>query len=254
MSKKISYILIPVIIILLVILMIDNKKLQRKVITVDTTYSFLYTKNQKIEIPIYINDVNYPIDDINSYQSIKLYSLDREDQMNLELYEVTYSHAENYLNEIYNKYILKFKMPNLNENIAFINASLNITFIDNTKLDIKVGDIYLNYIDEQITLDWQAIDVKKNSTNDLNISTIIINLNKSYDIESIGYNYLNELDFEIKNELLTIKISNSKYFLNNIPLIIRTEQESIILENHYFVIEYDLLSKSKGIINIYEFN
>lgn len=254
MSKKISFIIIPILIILLVILMIDNKKINRKVITVDTVYSFLYSKNQQIEIPIYINDVNYPIDDVNSYQSIKIYSNDSEDQMSLEILEVTYSHSENYLNEIYNKYILKFKMPNLNENISIINTNLNITFIDNTKLDLKIGDIYLNYVDEENSLNWEAIDVKKNSTNDLNISNIIINLSQNYNIKSVGYNYLNELEFEIKNEVLTINIKDSKYFLNSLPLIIKTDNESITLENHYFVIEYDLLSKAKGIINIYEFN
>lgn len=257
MKKYIPYVIIIFLSSLLLVVLAVNsaKKKDIKIITINSLNTYLYTKNQKIEIPLFINDEKFPIDNINSYNSVKVTDYSEDKIMQLELVEVTKSHEESLYNESFIKYYLKFKMPNLDNNFKIDNAYLKLDFINGLKLELNVGEFHLIYLPNMNELPWSNIDSSKLKYNDFKISKIIIDL--EYDIgeiKSIKIDNNDYLQFELLNNKLIIDITNYNLVVTYLPLVIDTYDISYYLPNNHYAIEYNLLEIAERLVNIYVFD
>ncbi|WP_162140265.1 hypothetical protein [Haploplasma axanthum] len=243
--------------ILLIVLIVTNKKsIDKKFITVDTLYSFLYNENQKIEIEIYINDDEFPLLEKNIYNDFKLHDEKYKKNLSLELVDVTYSHSEMLNNEYFHKYIFKFKMPNLTSDYSIEEAILDISFMNNNKISLKIGDLSLMYIESESEIKWISIDSKKNDPSDLQISQIRIELEQIItNIDTISIYPESNLKYSYIGNTLIIDLLKYDLVCNYIPIIIKTKDKQIYtISNHRFLIEYNILENAGKRLNIYDFN
>ena len=70
-----------------------------KILTIDTTYTYLAEENQKMEVSLYINHKHHPLNDKHSYQFLYLSDQDETKKLEVELLDIKKNHYENYLNE-----------------------------------------------------------------------------------------------------------------------------------------------------------
>lgn len=257
MKKILPYLTIPIILGLLILIITDNREKKiSKIITVNTNYHYLYQQNETIDISFYTNELDIPLNDINVYDNFYLKNNLETQILYLELKEVTYSHNEIYLEEEYANYILKFKMPNLENDFYINDAYLVFSFKNEQTYILKIGAFKLFYQDNLKLLSWNLIDSKKNQSENHSISQIIIGLDNNISSESLLINigFENNNSYELLNSLLTIFVPETEYFTNNFFILIETNYETFYLGNKSFTKEYNLLTKARGIINIYEFN
>lgn len=257
MKKYFPYLtIISLMIILLLILIFTNSKpVDRKIITIDSLNSFLYEDNQKIEIPIFINDEKFKIDDLNLYQSIKVTNQNESIVLPLELIEVTKAHVEELANDIYYKYYLKFKMPNLTNNFYIEQAFLKIELINNKTYQLSIGKFVLNYLSNPKPLKWISIDSSKEYYNDYQISKIFIELEQSLlEIDKVFIAFNEELDFSINKDILEIDLRYQNLVQTYFPLWLEIGNTIYYLNNYHYSIEYNLLEYCQRILHIYDFN
>lgn len=255
MKRIIPYILIPVLIILLIILLIDNKKaINPKAITINTNHNYLYNGSRSlIEVNIYINDTNSPIINADAVDNSLIRDLNHNKVLNLELVNITHSHNEIYLSENYIMYTFKFKIPNLNNNFEIDDAYIDLSLTNQETYTFKIGSINLTYLTNAKELNWKTIDSKKNNTNDISISSLVIETEDEIsNILSVSLNN-KEYNYSYINNILIINI-NSPYYIANIPVIIETTDETYYLNNHYYVTDYNLIERASSLLNIYELN
>ena len=255
MKKNLLIILLPILIIILIVLAIDNKKEQDKyLLTINTLNNYLFDKDQSININFYSSNLKFPFENNESYESFIIKDNNSDNKLKLDLNKVTYSHTEEYLGNKYDMYTLMFKIPNLENDINYDNASLLITFFDQKKLELEIGNFNLMYLDYKTSLDWKSIDSKKIDNNDLSISKIIIELNKEINISNIFIGSNMETDFTYNDNVLAINIKEKELYVYNLPVIIKSEEDKYYyLNNHKYVKDYNLLSKTKD-VNKYEFD
>lgn len=257
MKKSIFIIsgLVILIVGMLVLIFTDKIIENSRIITVDTLNSYLYNKDQKIEIAVFLNDKNFPIDNLNSYNEVYVSNIDESNKINLEIIEVTYAHDEVFVNEIFSKYYLKFKMPNLEKNYSIIEAFLNINFINNSDVSLKIGEFHLNYLDEYNLINWLSINSKKENVNDYYISQIIIEFDQKYlNINNVYIANDHQLEFTTENNKLIIEIEDLKLVQTYLPLWIETNTKTYYFNNYHYSLEYNLLENAERLINIYDFN
>lgn len=256
MKKIIPYLLIPLLLTLLILLIIDNKEeINPKVITIDTNHSYLYNKsNTTIDISLYINDIENPIIALDAIASSVIRDANNKKLINLDIKEVLYSHNEVYLKENYYMFILRYEIPNLNNNFYIDEAYLDLTLSNNTSYTFKIGSFNIIYLNSGLELNWLTIDSKKDNTNDLSINKIVIETESSIGEILEVYIESEPLNYSYINNTLIISLDNSDLYTNNIPVVITTSDKTYYLNNHQYVKDYDLIEKAKNSFNIYELN
>lgn len=255
MKKIAPFILIPTLIILLIIILIDNKEpINPKIVTINTNHSYLYNKNQTtIDLNIYINDNNHLLTEVETYESTIIKDSNSNKLIHLELISINYSHHETYLNEDFYSYVLKFEFPNLNNDFYIENAYLELSLYNNKTYIVKIGSFNLTYLDDAKPLNWLSIDSKKDETANLSINKIIIETD--IELPAIESVYISNelLQFSYINKTLIITF-NSIYYINNVPVIINTVNDTYYLNNHIYSTDYFLIEKALNNINLYELN
>lgn len=254
MKKAFPYIIIILSLFALFVLIFTNEeKKSTKIITIDTLHSYLYNNEQLIEIPIYTTNDKI-IKELDAYEQTYLYNNNNK-KLIIDLVDITFSHHEKFIDESYSKYILKFRMPNLTENFSIENAYLKIIFINNDEYSFKIGNIYLNYIDNNAFNGWQSIDSKRNndSLNSVQMDVIEIEFEEiPNNIKKIQIEPNNTLKYAFNNNKLSITVPNYNMLINNVPLWIELASgEYITFNNHYYIIDYDTLEKAGKLLNLY---
>lgn len=257
MKKYIIHIVIIILFIVAFILLLLNnkKKIIPKIITVNSVNSFLYNEEQMIELSLFINDVDFPMGDINTFKSFKVSNHDDSKSLKLDLKEITYSHNELLFNDNYYKYYLKFIFPNLENNFYIEEAYLSISLLNNEKFTFKIGEFNLIYVNDSTDMKWNYLEgiIDENIQYNLNSIRLDIELDKE-EIKRIYTKPNEELEYK-SNENMIIIYLNDKFKVNSyIPLIIETTTNTYVFNNFHYITEYDLLEKSRNILNIYEFN
>ena len=151
-------------------------------------------------------------------------------------------------------FILRYEIPNLNNNFYIDEAYLDLTLSNNTSYTFKIGSFNIIYLTNGTELNWQTIDSKKDNTTDLSISKIIVETES--DIGEILEVYIESepLNYSYINNTLIISLDNSDLYTNNIPVVITTSDKTYYLNNHQYVKDYDLIEKANNNFNIYELN
>lgn len=257
MKKYLPLALIPILLAMLVIIIIDNKKeIESKVLTINTNNSYLYSRDSTIDINIYLNNDKHVLTNIDSYDSVYIRNSDSSKVLGLNLIEILYSHNEEFLKENYNSYFLKFDLPNLTNNFYIEDAILDIILINNETYSFEIGLFSIYYVQNGYELDWLNIDSKKDSTSDLSINKIIIETKDELkDIEEVLINEFESLNFSYVNKTLIVTLnSNDNLFINNLPIVIKTSSKTFYLNNHTYTKEFNLIQRAANILNIYEIN
>lgn len=257
MKLKYLYVLIAVLLVVLFIVyfITTSKTIKKKFITINSHNTYLIDENQYIELYVYVNDGNFPIDDPNSFLSSKVLNNDSTKLLTLELVDVTFSHTEKYRNEIFYKYFLKFKMPDILNDFSIEDAILEITFIDNKVISLNIGEFHLIYYENTKDLDWSKLESKKNKINDVEINSIYIELNQDLkDIEYLKINTSENLRYEFHNNILIIYLNKKNIVQTYFPIIIKDSNQVYILSNIHHSQEFNLLENSERNINLYEFD
>ena len=257
MKKYLPLALIPILLAMLVIIIIDNKKeIESKVLTINTNNSYLYSRDSTIDINIYLNNDKHVLTNIDSYDSVYIRNSDSSKVLGLNLIEILYSHNEEFLKENYNSYFLKFDLPNLTNNFYIEDAILDIILINNETYSFEIGLFSIYYVQNGYELDWLNIDSKKDSTSDLSINKIIIETKDELkDIEEVLINEFESLNFSYVNKTLIVTLnSNDNLFINNLPVVIETSSKTFYLNNHTYTKEFNLIQRAANILNIYEIN
>lgn len=253
MRKIIPYFLIIITLVLMIVLLLDKKDTENIALTINTNYTYLYTNEEDlIKIKIYYNnDKNY-LTNINYIQAVKIKS--KDNFMYLDLVKINYLDIEYYQNKTYYLYEYHFKMPNLTDNLFFINSELEFILHNNDTYNLYIGNLNLLYLDNYSYLNWQSLEGKKDNDNDLYLSKIIVKIEENIAINKIYSFKYNELDFEIKNDLLTINLNLKDQHFNNIPIIIESNNNYYIIPNYQYTIEYNVLEKAGRLLNVKYFS
>lgn len=257
MKKIYPFIVIPVFIILITIIVIDRRKdINTKVITINTNYTNLYDNDSKIELSFYINNNKHPLINKESYEDIYIKDLFDTKTLSLNLLDITYSHSEVYLKETYYSYNLLFDSINLTNNFNIDESYLSLNLINGDNYLFKMGKFSLMYLDDATELPWSNLDSVKNNDTDISISNVEIDLYEQIDsIENIYINEFDSLTYNYFNNKISIELNNiNKYYTNNLPIIIKTTNQTYYINNHKYFIDLNLIEKSKDILNIYEVN
>jgi|SRR5690554_73190 len=255
MKKIIPYLIIPLLIVLLILLLIDNKKdVNPKAITINTDHNYLYNGNKTlVEINLYLNDSKSPLINKDAISDVVIRNLESNKVLDLELVSITSSHNETYLSENYVMYTYKFKMPNLSSNFEINNAYIDFILTNQNSYTFKIGSINLTYLINSKELNWKTIDSKKNNSNDLSISSLVIETEEEINnIELVSINN-KPYNYSYINKTLIINI-DTPYYISYIPVIIKTSDNIYYLNNHYYVTDYNLIERANNNLNIYELN
>lgn len=256
MKKHLPYLYLFLVLTAMFILINKDKYTETtKVITINTLHSYLYNNEQLIQIPIYVAGSNHTIYDLETYEQTYINN-DQDIKIFLDLEEITFSHNEVYLNDTYTKYIIKFKMPNLTEDLTIKNASLNIIWINNEQSSFKIGDLYLKYLNDKTNNSIISLDSKSN-IDSKSPQMDIIEVKLEHLINNDANIYISKdhlLDYHIEQEVLYITVPNLNLCANYLPLWIKYDDQILSINNYHYIIDYNLLEKAGKLINIYAFD
>lgn len=255
MKKWFFILIIPLLFIVLIILMIDNKKIeQSKIITISSLNSYIYDNDNLINIPFYVNNKDLNYENKNIYNSFYLKNENETIVIELELDSVTYSHAEKMDGIFYYKYHFKFLMPEVVDDIKISDAYLKFNLSNNHKLTLKIGSFNIKTKNTLEEITHVSNLYAKRYSDDYIITEIVLEeLEIKGEINNInlGDNILLEHNNDLNN--LVIK-PNQKLYINNVPIIIETSIKTFYINNFVFIEDYNLLSKNNTLLNVYEFN
>jgi len=236
----------------------NQEKIIPKVLTIDTTYTYLSGENQKMEVSLYINHKHHPINDQQAYQFIYLSDQEKTKRIEVELINIKKGHFETYLHETYQQITLYFKLPYISANLDMMDAYLNITLINQANYQFFLGDFfYSNIYSDGEFLDWTGLHGLKEENQFISrLKTIIIpftHLEK--EIENISLGTTDFTTFKIEEKTLHLTIEKRSQLLFNVPLIITYHDQSIqTISNFRYFIDYQTLKESGPMVNIYALN
>jgi hypothetical protein len=256
MKHLISYFTILLLAIFMVVIIRHQEpKVSLKLITVSKYYAYLYTTEQKISIPIYINSGNHPLSDQDSYQHTYLSNEEESKKLEVSLFALEKFGTETYLNDEYHIYHLIFTMPYLAHDYYIEDCYLNITLANDQGINVYIGKMSLLYLESDSSLfDWQSLSgIKKENSFLSRLSEIHVNFFESIEtIESIQLGMDLEVTFKEEQNKLIIYIPFESYLLDNVPIIItfsNTEKQGIM--NFKYIVDYHILKESGPLIHTY---
>jgi hypothetical protein len=259
MKHIIFYVFIAMLAVFMTYIILNNKPEQSpKLLTINTTYSYLYDENKQMEIPLFINHKDHPLNEEESYQA--LYLSDEFDQKRLEvsLSSIKKAHFESFLGETYQLVILVLDLPYIDGSFEIIDTYLHIGLVNQDSYEFLIGDIFINYqLSDYDALIWESLYGLKEENKFLSrLSEIHIpyqSLDKEISSISLGSNDM--LSYTISDNILKIHILHQDKLLYDVPVIITYNDQSIqTINNFRYIIDYQLLKESGPLVNIYALN
>ena len=256
MKHFISYFSIILLAIFMVLIIRHNEpKVSPKILTVSKYYSYLYSSDQKITIPIYLNVLDHPLSNLESYQNTFISNEEESKKLEISLATVEKKGTEAYLNDFDHIYHLHFSMPYLAGDYYIEDCYLNILLANDEEVKVYIGKMSLIYLDSDSNLfDWSSLSgIKKENSFLSRLSEIHVDYFESVlDIESILIGMDLEVSFKNEASKLIIYIPYQAYLLDNVPIIItfsNTEKQGIM--NFKYIVDYHILKESGPLIHAY---
>lgn len=229
-----------------------------KILTIDTTYTYLAEENQKMEVSLYINHKHHPLNDKQSYQFLYLSDQDETKKLEVELLDIKKNHYENYLNETYQQVTLLVKLPYITGNIDILNAYINITLTNQETYSFFIGKFFYTYMYmDGDFLDWTGLQGLKAENQFISrLQTIVIPFHTlSKDIREVSVGSHDRITYEIKDQKLHLYIDYDAHLLFHVPIIITYTDSSIqTISNFRYFIDYQTLKESGPLVNMYALN
>lgn len=262
--KKIIFIITPIVLtIITVIVIIFNipKKINTKIITLDTENHFLFSseeKENKIFFNIYTNNDNldliYP-KNINSS-----FLKENEFSTKLELININFKYSESYFKEKFFCYRFEFKISNLTTDKNIKNAKLELILHNNKKYLFNLGTVDILFIDDSYEKITSFIELKNTKTAENiipRVKNIILELDKEYEeVNEIFYgSKFAKTSFERINNRYTINLPEKKMLLSSFPLVFvsKTNRKYYFSNFNYFESFNNLETFNRNEGQIYEY-
>jgi len=259
MKNLIFYVLTALVSFFMAYIIFNNKEqLVPKVLTIDTTYTYLSHENQKMEVSLYINHKHHPLNDEESYQFIYLSDQFESKRMEVELIDIKKNHFEHYLNETYQEITLSLKLPFITGRFELFDAYMNITLNNQNTYSFFIGDFFYTYVhSDGDFLDWNGLQAVKEENQFISrIKTITIPYNDLIkEIKEISIGTYDLITFEFKDQIIQLTISKDSHLLFNVPIMITFTDDSMqTISNFRYFIDYQTLKESGPLVNMYALN
>lgn len=262
--KKIIFITLPIILtIVTIVIIVFNvpKKVNTKIVTLNTENHFLFLKDEKqnkIHFNIYTNNDNFELLYCKNISSSFL--KDNDFSTKLELINIDFKYNESYLKEKFFCYKFEFKIDNLSMDKNIQEAKLELFLHNNKKYVFNIGTVDILYIDDDYKQITSFVELKNTKTEETKISrvkNIILELDNEYEeITEIFYGSKNsKTTFEKINNRYTISIPEKKMILNSFPLlfITKTNKKYYFSNFNYFESFNNLETFNQNEGKIYEY-
>jgi len=243
---------------MMVMMLNHQEKPPMRLISAQKYYSYLYEDEMEMQVPLYVNDINHPINYIDSYESIQLTNEDQSKRLDMSLSKIVLGYEETYLNEIYNQIILFMEIPDLNQDFQIEDLYLEINLVNDDAYFISLGSLSLVYINATSSaLDWSALDGSKPSGSFISrLGQISIEYQTLTDqIDRIEIGFEAEVEFEVLSNQIDLSIPFENCLLDDIPVIIYYESGSVqTIANFKYMFDYQILKESGLLITTYALN
>jgi hypothetical protein len=226
-----------------------------KLYTLDTYYSFINQEDETIDLSFYING-KHPLIDIDSYMSTEVTDEEAHKKLSLDLIDIKMVATENYLGETYEKYMLIFEMPRLNQSFYIEDAYLNIVLLNQDTYQLFVGSFSLYEIeesDDEILL-WRSLSAIKGTDVDINrMSQITVEFDALYqNISSVELGYQYEMNYEVTEDALLINIFDDQQLFYACPIIIHyVNGKSEVIDYFIYINDYQMMKQSGLLLHGY---
>lgn len=258
--KHIAFIFSLVVVMSMMAIIIINhqEKVPIRLLSVQKYYSYLYEDELKMEISLYINDIDHPIAFASSYEVIELTNPNESKKLDLELSKITYGYEEIYLNERYQQITLHLVLPDLGENFIIEDLMMNIVLVNGDTYAISLGVLSLISLESNSdALDWSALEGQKNEN--LFISRLgsirIEYAELTQNIETIMIGIDERVEFTVLPNVILLSIPNENILLDDVPIIIYFEDGTIqTIANFRYMFDYEILKESGMLISTYALN
>ncbi|MDO9629376.1 MAG: hypothetical protein Q7I99_05685 [Acholeplasmataceae bacterium] len=256
MKHFIFYFSVLVLTALMVLVIRNNEiKVSPKMITVAKYYSYLYSEDQMIKIPIYLNVKDHPLSVIESYEQTYIANDLETKKLALELVSIEAFGMESYLNDAYQIYHLTFKMPYLGYDYYIEDCFLTMILGNDQIIKAYIGKMSLVYLEgDSNLLHWTSLSgIKKENSFLSRIYEIHVRFDrKDSNIEQIMIGYDLDVTYKIENSIIIITIPEESYLLDNVFLLItfsNNERQGIM--NFRYITDYYILKESGPLIYTY---
>ncbi len=258
--KHIAFIFSLVVVMSMMAIIIINhqEKVPIRLLSVQKYYSYLYQEDLKMEISLYLNDIDHPIAHASSYETVELTNPSESKKLDLELSKITYGYEEIYLNESYQQMTLHLLLPDLGEDFLIEELMMTISLVNGETYTISLGVLSLISLESSSdALDWSALEGHKNENLFISrLGTIQIEyteLNQTIETIKIGINY--PTDFSVEQNIITLSIPNENFLMDDVPIIVYFEDGSIeTISNFRYMFDYQILKESGMLISTYALN
>jgi hypothetical protein len=240
------------------IILNNEPKQSAKLLSISTTYSYLYDEDQTIEVPLFINHKKHPLNHIDSYQSLYLSDENEQKRLEVSLKEIKKAHFESYLGEVYQLIILVLDLPYMDNVFEISECYLHLNLVNQETYQIMIGDFHMTYQESNTdALLWDSLyGIKAENTFLSRIFEIHIPYQTLHkDILSVSVGTSDILSFRLEDSILKIQILHRSMLLYDVPVIITYTDQSIqTIQNFRYIIDYQLLKESGPLVHIYALN
>ena len=226
-----------------------------KLLTIDTTYTYLYDDQQIVEIIFYVNQPKHPLTHQQSYDLIYLSNEQETKKIEVELISIAKRHVETYLGETYQQIMLQLKCPYVDGYYEIKDAYLNINLVNQHHYQFRIGDLFIHQKQDNTTsFNWTSLYGMKAENQ---FMSRLSHIHIPYDyldktISSISIGSDDNVSFELENHVLKLVIVHQNRLLYQAPIIITFADGSVsFIDNFRYMIDYQLLKESGPLVNIY---
>jgi len=259
MRNLIFYLCVGLLSATLVVISINNvPKRIRKVIFVETTYTYLAKENLEMDVFLYVNMKNDPLTDQNAYDYLYLSNLGDTKRLEVSVKGISSSHYETYLGEDYLKCRLTLVMPYLFGHFEIKDLYLSVFLENREHYQFQLGSLFISDIESTSNhFDWIGLNgIKKENVLLSRLGEIHIDyhqLNNPISELSLGTD--DQVSFSLMQDKLIISIAQKNSLLYNVPIIITyADGTHQVIDNFPYIIDYQVIKESGPLLNVYALN
>lgn len=233
----------------------NQEKPSAKLLSVETTYTFLYEENGTIYISLYINDLKHPLLYKDLHQDAYIHNEDDSKRLSLTIKDIQIKGKDSYLNEVYHEVIFSFLFPYVGSNYEINSSYISFSLDDGSEFTFFIGDIYLSYQANEVNyLSWNELYASKKEDGYLSrIYEIYLPYQDlNYEIESISIGTDDQVNYVLEDYQVKITIEDDAKLLYDVPIIICYQDDMYqTVPTFRYIIDYQILKESGLLIHAY---
>jgi hypothetical protein len=259
MKNIIFYLFVVLLSATLVVIFINHvPKRIRKIIFVETTYSYLAKENLEMDVFFYVNMKNDPLTDKNAYDYLYVSNLDDTKRIEVSIKGISSSHYETYLGEDYLKCRLTLVMPYLFGQFEIKDLYLSVYLENRDYYQFKLGSLFISDFENTSNhLDWSGLNgIKREQVLLSRLGEIHIDYQHlHHPILSLTIGTDDQVSFSLMQNKLMIQITHKQALLYNVPIIITFVDGTVqLIDNFPYIIDYQVIKESGPLLNVYALN